>query len=1146
LFFTDPATLVTTTTGIVKTGSGSTIDFGLVSAGGTYTVVARNPVTLCTNNMSGSVLVSISTLPVSYVVTGGGNYCVGGSGYPVGLSFSSLGINYKLYKGVSLVDSLAGTGLSLNYGNRPQGTYTVVGTNMATGCSSNMVGNAVVNPPSSPTLYLVSVKGSASYCAGTPGSEVVLNGSDPSTVYQLYSGPLPVGSPVAGTGSPLTFGSHISGTYTVIATSALSCTATMNGSAAITQAATPVAQAITVTNGGAYCAGPTGVSLKLSGSEAGVNYQLYANGVPVYDASSPMPGTGLILDFGLRKEVSGVPTTYTIIGTNAGSSCTNTMANSVLVTANPLPTAFTVTDGGGYCVGGSGSHVRLSYSDPGVSYQLYQGVTPVTGGTLPGVGGILDFGLQKGIGAYSVVATNVATGCTNNMSGTVSVYTTPLPNIYSITGGGDYCAGSTGVKVGLSASNLGIDYQLSNGGVPVSGIVHGTGIALDFGLQTLTGTYTVSAVNATTGCANIMSGSKVINVNALPASYGVTGGGDYCIGGSGKSVGLSMSDAGISYQLFNVGTKAGPAMTGTGAALDFGSKKSTGIYEVTGTDLATGCTSAMSGSTTINTDPLPAAFTVSGGGGYCAGGTGANVLLGGSEPGVNYQLFNAGTAMGGLMAGTGLGVDFGAQTAAGAYTVVGYNAVTGCSAAMTSAVSVIINAAPAVYAVSGGGDYCAGGTGKGITLSNSNLGITYQLYNGASKDGFAIWGTGAPLNLGVHAAAGTYTVQAVNAATGCVADMTSSALINIIPVVIPSVSITAMNGTMVCAGSTDSFMVASMNGGTAPTYTWQVDGVVMTGDTLFNYTPAKTGEVVKVTMASNAQCAVPATVTNSVIMTVNPVGAPTVTMSEDPGNTVCKGSMVTFGVQSSTFGGAAPAYAWKVGGTLKGTSNTYSYKPANNDVVSLEMSSNDPCRSADVATNSVTMTVKTTAAPVFTIKNHLPGSLATGQSDTLEAVITANGGTSPTYQWVVNGVALPGETHSMFITSNLFDKDSVACIVTGSDDCGTAATAHSTIMSVHSLGVHGVAGNTMDVRVIPNPNSGAFTIKGDLGNTVDEAVTLEITNMLGQVVYNNKVMSHQGKLNEQVQLNNALANGVYLLNVHSGSANNVFHFVVEK
>ena len=59
-------------------------------------------------------------------------------------------------------------------------------------------------------------------------------------------------------------------------------------------------------------------------------------------------------------------------------------------------------------------------------------------------------------------------------------------------------------------------------------------------------------------------------------------------------------------------------------------------------------------------------------------------------------------------------------------------------------------------------------------------------------------------------------------------------------------------------------------------------------------------------------------------------------------------------------------------------------------------------------------------------------------------------------------------------------------------------------------------------------------------------LTLEITDMIGQVVYNGKVSVHNGEINQHVVLDRTLANGMYLLNLRSGSDSKVFHMVVEQ
>ena len=85
-----------------------------------------------------------------------------------------------------------------------------------------------------------------------------------------------------------------------------------------------------------------------------------------------------------------------------------------------------------------------------------------------------------------------------------------------------------------------------------------------------------------------------------------------------------------------------------------------------------------------------------------------------------------------------------------------------------------------------------------------------------------------------------------------------------------------------------------------------------------------------------------------------------------------------------------------------------------------------------------------------------------------------------------------------------------------------------------------------NVYLIPNPNKGEFIVKGNFATIIDEDLTIEIVDILGQTIYKGNAKAFEGKINEQVVLSNTLANGMYLLNLHSNVENYVFHFVVER
>jgi hypothetical protein len=92
---------------------------------------------------------------------------------------------------------------------------------------------------------------------------------------------------------------------------------------------------------------------------------------------------------------------------------------------------------------------------------------------------------------------------------------------------------------------------------------------------------------------------------------------------------------------------------------------------------------------------------------------------------------------------------------------------------------------PIAYNVTGGGSYCSGGTGVAVGLSNSQIGVSYQLQKDNVDSGSPVSGTGSAISFGNQTAVGTYTVVASNNNGGCSLelDMTGSAgiTINVLP-----------------------------------------------------------------------------------------------------------------------------------------------------------------------------------------------------------------------------------------------------------------------------------------------------------------------------------------------------------------------------
>lgn len=1015
------------------TGTGGALSFGLQTAAGVYTVTGTDLVSGCTNNMIGSKTVTIYTLPTVFTVLGGGSYCAGGTGVPVYLSGSQSGVSYQLYRGgLPVVGAVvAGTGSAITFGSQTvAGTYTAVATVVGpSACVNNMSGSAIVSIDPLPNVYAVT---GGSYCSGGTGASINVAGSDLGVNYQLYYGTTAVGSPMAGTGGAISFTSLTTGgTYTVKATNATTgCINTM-GSAIIVVNSLPYA--FTVTGGGSYCPGGTGVLVGLSGTTSTTTYQLYLGGSPV---GSPITGIGAAISFGLQTGVG----TYTVVGTSTLTGCTNTMTGSVTVSIAALPTAYTVTGGGGYCAGGSGVPVYLASSSTGVQYQLYRGATAV-GAPMTGTGSALSFGSQTVAGTYTVVATSVGTLCTNTMTGSATVVVNPLPTVDTVNGGGAYCAGGTGVTVGLNNSNSGVDYQLYRGTTSVGSPVAGTGSAISFGLQTTAGTYTVKATNPTTGCLRNMAGSATVSIIATPAAYTITGGGAYCAGGSGMPIYLTGSQVGVNYQLYNGASAVGSPMAGTGAALSYGLFTATGTYTIVATTASGGCTNNMTGSVTITINAAPTAYTVTGGGSLCSGAAGVAVGLASSDAGVNYQLYRGTTAVGSTVAGTGSAITFGAQTVSGTYSVKGTSSGGGCMTNMTGSVGVTVNALPAIVSMTGGGGYCSGGSGVAVGLAGSGIGISYQLYLGTSPVGSPLSGTGGALSFGLQTAAGVYTVIATNAA-GCSSTMSGSKTVYVYAV--PNVY-TVSGGGGVCTGSTGAHIYLSSS------------------DAGISYKLFRSG-------------------------------TPVYTMSGT-------GSPLDFG--------------------LYNTAGTYSI---------VATASGTGC------TSNMSGTVGITVNPLPVVTGSIY-TMMPGASITLTSSISGG-----TYTSGNLAVATVGSTSGIVTGVTL---GTVVISYTAPTGCVGVRTCWVTPTGFRAEPSATTTVTNTEISVVPNPSKGTFTVKGTLAEGVTTDVAIQITDMAGRTIHTVNTVAVDGNLNESVNLG-TIANGMYLVNVKAGNDHKVFHLVVEQ
>lgn len=340
-------------------------------------------------------------------------------------------------------------------------------------------------------------------------------------------------------------------------------------------------------------------------------------------------------------------------------------------------------------------------------------------------------------------------------------------------------------------------------------------------------------------------------------------------------------------------------------------------------------------------------------------------------------------------------------------------------------------------------DSICSGTNVTFTATAVNAGpfSTYQWQlNGVNVGaGFTIYSTSSLANGDIVSCILTSTATC---ATGS-PDTSNSIIMTVNPNLPVSVSIAA-TATSICAGTSVDFTATPTNGGLTPVYQWKLNGVnVGTNSDTYSNASLANGDVISCVLTSSETCGTgnPAT-SNTITMTVNPIAPVSVSISENPSDTICSGTNVIF-TAVAVNGGAAPVYQWQLNGVNVGVnSNTYSDAAlVNGDVITCILTSNAICATGSPASSgSITMTVYPNL-PVSVSIAGSAGSICSGSSVIFTATPT-NGGLSPSYQWQLNGGNV-GANSDTYSNSGLVNGDIISCILTSNEICPTGNPASS-------------------------------------------------------------------------------------------------------
>ncbi len=346
----------------------------------------------------------------------------------------------------------------------------------------------------------------------------------------------------------------------------------------------------------------------------------------------------------------------------------------------------------------------------------------------------------------------------------------------------------------------------------------------------------------------------------------------------------------------------------------------------------------------------------------------------------------------------------------------------------------------------------------------------------------------------------------------------------------------------ICKGTTLSLGISDSTPGLK--FSWTGPGSFtssLKNPTISSATTAATG-MYYVTV-SHTGCT---SVSDSLSIYINAPTTPSITISADPGDTICSGMDISF-ISSITYGGADPTYQWidNSSEVIGATGDIWgSHYLTDGDVIYCILKSDATCVTKTIDTsNKIVVTILPSVSPSVNITADPGTSISPGETITFTASV-ANPGTLISYQWQKNDTNIAGANSATYKTSLLKDGDEITVFVTTNTVCAPTDTALSNGLTMTiSTSVPSINNNN-NIALYPNPNNGSFIIKGSGFNNGE--INFQVLNVIGQVVYSDALVMQNGTLNKQIELPQNIANGLYLMRIENGNETNTIHFAVQR
>ncbi|WP_432671819.1 choice-of-anchor L domain-containing protein [Flavobacterium sp. SM2513] len=574
-------------TTILNNAGTSVVTTALLSAATTFTLVSAEVTNtiLCSNTLTGSVIITIDENPVITAQPTGATICINGT-HTFTVVATGANLTYQWYKNGAGNPIATATNASYTVANATAasaGNYTVVVTGS---CGTPVTSSAATLIITQETLIATQPQPSTTVCVGQPISlSVAATGTG--LTYQWFLGTT---SLIGETSTMLNIGSATTanaGTYSVVITNPCQTVTSANAVVIVNELPVIVTQPVGTT----ICEGQ-GISLSVSATGTGLTYQWFRNGTTIPSATSSTytdatvtlaeAGNYTVRVYGVCTP-AGVLSAIAVINVNQGVTFTQQPeANTIVCSGEPVSLSIATTGG------------------TGVSYQWFKGSTAIAGAT--GTTYTMSSTVVADSGSYTCVVT--VASCGTKTSNAAVVVVNQAPAITTQPQGKEICVGEN-VTFEVVATGTNLTYQWYKGTTAISGATT-SNYTISNTVEADSGNYYCTIKSAS--CPDINTNVVALLVKPLPfATISQGNPSTICQGQSTQVIFNGTAGAVVIYTI-NGGTPETITLNANvPTILPTGILDETTVYELVSVTYtgANACSQNLTGSATVTVNPLP-------------------------------------------------------------------------------------------------------------------------------------------------------------------------------------------------------------------------------------------------------------------------------------------------------------------------------------------------------------------------------------------------------------------------------------------------------------------------------------------------------------------------------------------------------------